>query len=234
MGSDDAAFGCKNNTIVGRGRLIRTSIREAWSTNEIDVTVPKFSLFTLTFYLPLIVASICAIHSAYVGSVRHQATTFFHESVDNPRDHKYATGIENLVAAHGQEYAAKIVDLKAKTSQAIAFDGVSRFAKVVRQTKTWANKDAKEIGYSDGVILKDLGYPTGAIWDGPMGTRISGIRFVDDNLVVSIYGELRLGSSTRMIPQETPEDYFVPWAQGAKPMAGSWYDSVVARHQDGG
>lgn len=194
----------------------------------------KFAFSTFTICIPLVAAILCAIYSAHAASMRRQATTVFHKSIDNQINTKYSTGVDGLVAAYGQEHAARIVESKAKANTAIAFDGVSRLAKVVRHTKEWTGPDPTGTGYSDGVVLKDFGHPTAAVWDGPMGTRISSVHFVDDNLVVSVYGNLHLGASTRMVPQEHPEDYIVPWPKGSKPKAGSLYTSVVARHRNGG
>jgi len=194
----------------------------------------RFSLFTLTISIPLVAAVLCAIYSAHTASLRSRASFVFHKSIDNEINSKYDTGVDELVAAFGQKEAAKIVDAKAKASTTIAFDGVSRLAKVVPHTKEWGGLTPSRTGYSDGVVLRDFGHTNGAIWDGPLGTRVSRVRFVDDNLIVSVYGNLQLGASTRIVSEEHPEDYVVPWPKGSKPMPGSWYDFVVARHQNGG
>jgi len=194
----------------------------------------KFSLFSLTIGMPVVAAILCTLYLARVASMRTQAATVFQKSINNEINTKYDTGIDDLVAAYGSKRAAALVEAKATTTDTIAFDGVSRLAKIVQHTKEWTSLDPSETGYSDGVVLKDFGHTTSAVWDGPIGTRISSVRFADDKLIVSVYGNLQLGSSIRVIPKEQAEDYVVPWPKGIAPTAGSLYDAVVARHQDGG
>lgn len=189
----------------------------------------KYSLFTFTILLPLVVAVICAIYATRAATMRRQAEIHFHKLIDEQVYLKYSTGIDELVAAHGPENAARIVDAKAKQSSVIAFDGATRLAKIVRQTKEWKGPDPAKTGYSDGLLLKGFGHAPSAVWDGPMGTRISSVRFDDDNLIVSIYGHLQLDSSTRTIPQESPEEYILPWPKGSQPSSGSIYNDVMQR-----
>ncbi len=193
----------------------------------------KFSLFSLTIGLPIVVAILCTLYSARTASMRSHAANVFHKSIDNEINTKYSTGIDVLVAAYGPTGAAEIVQAKANTTDTIAFDGVSRLVKSVHKTKEWTGLDPPETGYSDGVVLQDFTHATGAVWDGPMGTRISTIRFADDKLIISLYGNLQLGTSTQMIPKEQAEDYVIPWPKGSAPTPGSLYDAVVARHAHG-
>ncbi len=194
----------------------------------------KFSLFSLTIGLPVVVAILCTLYTAHVASMRSHAANIFHKSIDNEINTKYSTGIEDLVAAYGPTLAAEIVQAKANTTDTIAFDGVSRLVKIVHKTKEWTGFDLPETEYSDGVVLKDFAHATTAVWDGPMGTRISAVRFADGKLIISLYGNLHLGTSTQNIPKEKAEAYVIPWSRGTAPTPGSVYDAVVARHAGGG
>jgi len=187
--------------------------------------MPKFSLFRFVVCLPLVACVLFAAYSARVKSQRQQAMIAFHHRVDNM---KYGTGVDGLVAAFGEKRAAEIVDAKASASDDIAFDGVSRLAKIVKHATEYRTESG--IDYSDGFVLINFTQSTSAIWHGPKGMRIAGIRFVGNKLQISIYGKMQLGSSCRAIPQDLPEEYAILWSANTPPSAGSLYNLVLERH----
>ena len=192
---------------------------------------------------PLIVSSICAAlvvawclaaYSAHATSSRRRAVAVFHKSIDNEINSKYSTGVDVLLAAYGPADAARLIEAKSKTTDTIAFDGTSRFVKAVERTKEWTGPGQSRRGYSDGIVLKSFEHESSAVWDGPMGTRISGVRFVDGELVVSIHGNLDVGTSQHSISEDSPETYVIPWHKDSKPVPGTLYDSIIARHHKDG
>ena len=175
-----------------------------------------------------------AAYSTLASASRRHGADVFNKSIDNEVNSRFSTGVDELVAAYGPTDAAQLIEAKVRTTETIAFDGTSRLVKIVKHTKQWTGPDKSSKGYSDGIVLKSFRHDASAVWDGPMGTRISGVRFVDGELVVSIHGNLHIGTSIRAIPQGSPEDYIVPWPIEAKPSPGSLYDSVVTRHHRDG
>ena len=220
-------------SIVAVGN-VRDSTRAATNLPKAQSAMRRMPFLLSTICGASLAALFWAAYSGYANSSRRHAADVFDRSIDNEINSKYSTGVDELVAAYGPAGAARHIEAKAKTADTIAFDGTSRLVKIVEHTKEWTGPDPARTGHSDGIVLKAFGHDASAVWDGPMGTRISSVRFLNGELVVSVYGHLRLGTLVRVIPPEEPEDYIVPWAEGSAPTAGSLYDSVVARHQGDG
>jgi len=183
----------------------------------------RFSLFRFVIWLPLIAGIVFAIYSFRINS---NLTNFDYE-VDN---NQLMVSLDGLLDTFGEEQTRKIVELKASDNKSLIYDGESRLAQIVksRHVHDHDNSDLCALSF---VGIRGAGWRGPAIWSGPNGMRIDSVSFDDNELLVTIHGDLGWGPHAFFIPESEPETYSIPWAANGKgkPNRGNFSTLILAR-----
>lgn len=184
----------------------------------------RISLRQLVVVTPLLAAIGIAWWFAGVRNERLSAIEVFDRCVERNEALDLGWTIEEI----GKEGTIRRIKEAAERNTNIVFDGGVRFAQRLPQ-----NHDNGR-GAADGYSLfgMDSSVRT-SVWNGPAGTRISSIMFRDDQLIISIYGDLQMGAFSCSIPKTAPEEYAVPWpAYAPDPPDHDLKAMILARHPE--
>ena len=91
----------------------------------------------------------------------------------------------------------------------IAFDGTFRRAQILRVPH------AHCVDMGDGIVLHSLKHPGASGTTLPLGAKIEGIDFEDNDLLLSISGVVSMGSYRFAIPSDEPVQYRIRWPKDA-------------------
>lgn len=182
------------------------------------------SLFRITIVLPLLFAIGFALFAEFQQSERNRAVSSFHHCIDQG----VAASIARLEKALGTASSKRVVAAKTLSSDTLVFDGDARCAQVL------VNYRESVPGSADGYMLYTFGRDRRCVvCAGPPGTRIKSLKFNDDELLVELYGDLRLGSYGFIIPKSQCETFAVPWPKDAPvPNSPDLCEPIENRHRN--
>ncbi len=162
----------------------------------------RISLKQLVILAPLLIALPVGWYFAGVHRARRDAIAVFDRCVEQNEPLILGSAVEHI----GKEDTILRIENASKQNSNIVFDGDLRFAQILP-----GNHDNGR-GPADGYSLTGLGGSIGSsIWNAPAGTRISSMVFRDDFLIISIYGDLIIGSFNCAISETEPEEYAIRW-----------------------
>ena len=162
----------------------------------------RFSMRQTVIYMPFVAAIVFAWYSVNARQTRLRVSTDFDRSVER----NDALFLEMTAQVLGKDETKRRIMNASKTNANIVYDGGVRFAQLL------PNCHDNGHGSTDGYNLSGLGSSLGPIIrSGPTGTRITSMAFDGDELIITLFGDLKVGSFEITIPEDTPDVYAVPW-----------------------
>lgn len=162
--------------------------------------MPRFSLKTLVFVLPLFVGISLAWVLASAKIERDRAIKRFDHSVRE-------NAIVNIGLLHNSIGGSATRKKLAEASQRnlnIFYGGGVRVAQIIPNDENFAHG----VRYN----LTGIGGLNGANgWTAPVGTCFSDVQFDGEALLLTLHGTFQFGSKQVIIPAQAPETYSINW-----------------------
>jgi hypothetical protein len=182
----------------------------------------RFTMRQSLIFIPLVAAVVLAWHVANARQTRLRVSADFDRSVERNEP----MFLELTAQVLGKDEAKHRIIKASKSNANFVYDGGVRFAQLLPH---WHDNGR---GDADGYNLCVLGSSRGPIiWSGPTGTRIASMAFDGDELIITLFGDLKIGLFEITIPEDTPDVYALPWpANSPLPPAHDLHALIQRRH----